>query len=106
MPLFLPYAALFNSAFSRVASKLVTLDTITLHNVRFTFLELSSTMPALKYTFLLATASATLGALLALLIAYIVARRAVPGSRLLGFLPTPPIAIPRLVLPLCLFPAA
>ena len=30
MPLFLPYAALFNSAFSRVASKLVTFDTITL----------------------------------------------------------------------------
>src|SRR6476469_3747621 len=36
MPLFLPYAALFNSAFSRIASKLVTFDTITLHNVRFT----------------------------------------------------------------------
>src|SRR5206468_12448256 len=61
LPLFLPYAALFNSAFSRVASRLVTLDMITLHNVRFTFLELSSTMPALKNTFLLATLSATLG---------------------------------------------
>ena len=31
-------------------------DTITLHNFHFTFLELSSTMPALKNTFLLATA--------------------------------------------------
>ena len=103
MPLFLPYAALFNSAFSRVASKLVTFDTITLHNVRFTFLELSSTMPALKNTFLLATASATLGALLALLIAYIVARRAVPGYRLLGFLATAPIAIPGIVLGVGLF---
>jgi iron(III) transport system permease protein len=103
MPLFLPYAALFNSAFSRVASKLVTFDTITLHNVRFTFLELSSTMPALKNTFLLATASATLGALLALLIAYIVARRAVPGHRLLGFLATAPIAIPGIVLGVGLF---
>ena len=102
MPLFLPYAALFNSAFSRIASKLVTFDTITLHNVRFTFLELSSTMPALKNTFL-ATASATLGALLALLIAYIVARRAVPGHRLLGFLATAPIAIPGIVLGVGLF---
>ena len=103
LPLFLPYAALFNSAFSRVASKLVTFDTITLHNVRFTFLELSSTMPALENTFLLATASATVGALLSLLIAYIVARRAVPGHRLLGFLATAPIAIPGIVLGVGLF---
>ena len=103
MPLFLPYAALFNSAFSRVASKLVTFDTITLHNVRFTFLELSSTMPALKNTFLLATASATLGALLALLIAYIVARRAIPGHRVLAFLATAPLAIPGIVLGVGLF---
>ena len=103
MPLFLPYAALFNSAFSRVASRLVTLDTITLHNVRFTFLELSSTMPALKNTFLLATLSATLGALLALLIAYIVARRAVTGHRVLAFLATAPLAIPGIVLGVGLF---
>jgi iron(III) transport system permease protein len=103
MPLFLPYAALFNSAFSRVASRIVTLDTITLHNVRFTFLELSSTMPALKNTFLLATLSATLGALLALLIAYIVARRAVAGHRVLAFLATAPLAIPGIVLGVGLF---
>ena len=103
MPLFLPYAALFNSAFSRVASRLVTLDTITLHNVRFTFLELSSTMPALKNTFLLATLSATLGAVLALLIAYIVARRAVTGHRVLAFLATAPLAIPGIVLGVGLF---
>ena len=104
MPLFLPYAALFNSAFSRVASQARDASTpITLHNVRFTFLELSSTMPALKNTFLLATASATLGALLALLIAYIVARRAVPGHRVLGFLATAPLAIPGIVLGVGLF---
>jgi iron(III) transport system permease protein len=60
-------------------------------------------MPALKNTFLLATTSATLGALLALLIAYIVARRAVPGHRLLGFLATAPIAIPGVVLGVGLF---
>lgn len=103
MPLFLPYAALFNSAFSRVASRIVTPETITLHNVRFTFLELSSTMPALKNTFLLATASATLGALLALLIAYIVARKAVRGHRVLAFLATAPLAIPGIVLGVGLF---
>ena len=103
MPLFLPYAALFNSAFSRVASRVISFETITLHNFRFTFLELSSTMPALKNTFLLATSTATVGALLALLIAYIVARQAVTGHRALGFLATAPLAIPGIVLGVGLF---
>ncbi len=103
MPLFLPYAALFNSAFSRVASRVISVETATLHNFRFTFLELSSTMPALKNTFLLATSTATLGALLALLIAYIVARQAVTGHRVLGFLATAPLAIPGIVLGVGLF---
>jgi iron(III) transport system permease protein len=79
MPLFLPYAALLNTAFSRISSQLLSPATFTLHNVVFTFGELSSTMPALENTFLLATATATLGGVLALLIAYIVARRAIPG---------------------------
>ncbi|MDP2374614.1 iron ABC transporter permease [Reyranella sp.] len=103
MPLFLPYAALFNSAFSRVASRVVSFETATLHNFRFTFFELSSTMPALKNTFLLAASSATLGALLALLIAYIVARKAVTGHKVLGFLATAPLAIPGIVLGVGLF---
>ena len=103
MPLFLPYAALFNSAFSRVASRIVSFETATLHNFRFTFFELSSTMPALKNTFLLAASSATLEALLALLIAYIVARKAVTGHRVLGFLATAPLAIPGIVLGVGLF---
>ena len=103
MPLFLPYAALINTAFSRISSQLIGPDTFTLHNVVFTFWQLSSTMPALKNTFLLATATATLGGLLALLIAYIVARRAMVGHRLLAFLATSPLAIPGIVLGVGLF---
>jgi len=103
MPLFLPYAALINTAFSRVSSQLLSPETFTLHNVVFTFWQLSSTMPALKNTFLLATATATLGGLLALLIAYIVARRAMVGHRLLAFLATSPLAIPGIVLGVGLF---
>ncbi|MFO1082347.1 MAG: iron ABC transporter permease [Reyranellaceae bacterium] len=103
LPLFLPYAALFNSAFSRIASHVVTPETFTLHNVRFTFLELSSTLPALQNTFLLAVGTATLGALMSLLIAYIVARRAVRGHRLLAFLATAPLAIPGIVLGVGMF---
>ncbi|HTE36535.1 MAG TPA: iron ABC transporter permease [Reyranella sp.] len=103
LPLFLPYAALLNTAFSRVSSQILTPATFTLRNVVFTFWELSSTMPALKNTFLLATATATLGGLLALLIAYIVARRAMAGHRVLAFLATAPLAIPGIVLGVGLF---
>lgn len=103
MPLFLPYAALFNTAFSRISSQVVTPETFTLHNVVFTFSELSSTMPALRNTFLLATASATLCGLLALMTAYIVARKAMVGHRLLAFLATAPLAIPGIVLGVGLF---
>ena len=103
LPLFLPYGALINTAFSPIASQFVTPATATLHNVRFAFFELSSTMPALKNTFLLALSSATLGGLLALLIAYIVVRQAVPGHRMLGFLATAPLAIPGIVLGVGLF---
>ncbi len=103
MPFFLPYVALFNSAFSRIASHIVSPETITLHNFRFTFFELSSTMPALWNTFLLAALTATLGSLLALIIAYIVARKAMVGHRMLGFLATAPLAIPGIVLGVGLF---
>ena len=103
MPLFLPYAALINTVFSPVSSQIVTLETASLHNIYFTFWELSSTLPALKNTFILAVASATVGGLLALLIAYIVARRAVPGHRALAFLATSPLAIPGIVLGVGLF---
>jgi len=103
MPLFLPYAALINTAFSRISSHIVTPETFTLRNVKFTFGELSSTWPALQNTFLLATATATVGGVLALLIAYIVARKAMVGHRLLGFLATAPLAIPGIVLGVGLF---
>lgn len=59
MPVFLPYFALFNAAFSPIATTLVTPANATLHNVYFTFLELSSTQLALKNTFILGIASAT-----------------------------------------------
>ena len=103
MPVGLPYLALLNTAFSRIASRLISLDTITLHNIDFTFVQLSSTMPALKNTFLLAALAATLCALLALVIAYVVARQATRGHRALGFLATAPLAIPGIVLGVGLF---
>jgi iron(III) transport system permease protein len=43
LPVFLPYAALFNAAFSPVATTLVTLSTFTMHNIEFVLFDLSAT---------------------------------------------------------------
>src|SRR4029450_4695037 len=103
LPVFLPYGALVNAAFSRIPSQLMTFDTLTLHNVKFVFFELSATKLAMKNTFVLGLMAATLGSLLALVIAYLTARAAVTGHRILGFLATAPIAIPGIVLGVGLF---
>jgi iron(III) transport system permease protein len=103
LPVFLPYFALFNAAFSRIATTLVTPFNFTMHNIYFTFFELSSTKVALKNTFVLGALAATLGTLLALVISYLTARQAVRGHRVLAFLATAPIAIPGIVLGVGLF---
>jgi iron(III) transport system permease protein len=102
-PVFLPYGALLNAAFSPVASQLVTFSTLTLHNIYFVFFELSATQLTLRNTFLLGTLAATIGTILALVIAYVTTREAVPGHRALGFMATAPVAIPGIVLGVALF---
>lgn len=103
LPVFLPYAALFNAAFSPVATTFLTFKNATLHNIEFVFFELSAASLALKNTIILGSATATAGTAIALIIAYITARQAVPGWRALGFLATAPIAIPGIVLGVGLF---
>jgi iron(III) transport system permease protein len=103
MPVFLPYGALLNAALSRLPSQLLTSETITLHNIRFVFLELSATKLAMKNTFLLGVLAATSATLLAVVVAYLTARAAVAGHKVLGFLATAPIAIPGIVLGVGLF---
>src|SRR5438105_6126407 len=102
-PVFLPYGALFNAAFSRVASQFITFDNFTLHNINFVFFELSSTRLAVYNTFVLGIASATIGTILALVIRYVTPRQATAGYRALGFLATAPVAIPGIVLGVALF---
>ena len=102
-PVFLPYFALLNAAFSPNATTLVTPSTFTLHNIVFVFTELSSTQLALKNTVILGTATATIGTMLALVIAYVTTRRVIAGSRVLGFLATAPVAVPGIVLGVGLF---
>src|SRR3954466_6609485 len=73
-PVFLPYAALFNAAFSPVATTLLTPSNFTLHNIQFVMFELSAVKPALNNTVILGTLTATVGTVLALMIAYVTAR--------------------------------
>lgn len=103
LPLFLPYGALLKAAVSRVSSGPLSAENLTLANFDFVFYEFSQTRMAFVNTFLLALATATVGSLLALAVAYLAARRAVPGSKALEFLATAPVAIPGIVLGVGLF---
>jgi iron(III) transport system permease protein len=102
-PVFLPYFALLNASFSKIASHLVSLNNFTLKNLHFVFFELSATSLALRNTFILGILSATCGTVLALVISYVTTRKAVTGYRVLGFLATAPVAIPGIVLGVGLF---
>ena len=102
-PVFLPYGALLNAAFSPVASQFVTPSTFTLHNIQFVFFELSATRLAFKNTFILCTLAATIGTTMALVISYVTTRKAIAGHRMLGFLATAPVAVPGIVLGVGLF---
>jgi iron(III) transport system permease protein len=102
-PVFLPYGALVNAAFSPVASQFVWFDNFTLHNIDFVFFELSATGLAFRNTLILGTAAATIGTAMAVVVAYITARKAIAWHKALGFLATAPVAIPGIVLGVGLF---
>jgi iron(III) transport system permease protein len=103
LPIFLPYAALINAAFSRVASQFIWFDNFTFQNFDFVFFQLSATKLAVKNTFILGMLAATIGTILAVVISYVTSRKAIAGHRALGFLATAPIAIPGIVLGVGLF---
>ncbi len=102
-PVFLPYAALFNATFSKVASQFISFSNFTVHNIHFVLFELSATKLALYNTFVLGIATATIGTVIAVVISYLTTREAVTGHKALGFLATAPVAIPGIVLGVGLF---
>jgi iron(III) transport system permease protein len=103
LPVLLPYAALLKTAVVRTVSEPLSWSALTLRNFRFVFTEFSATRLALANTFILGALSATAGTALALVVAFLAARRLLPGARLLGFLATAPAAIPGIVLGVGLF---
>ena len=102
-PVFLPYGALLNATFSKVASQFVSIHNFTFQNIVFVFTELSATKLALYNTFVLGLSTATIGTVLAVVISYLTTREAVTGHKALGFLATAPVAIPGIVLGVGLF---
>src|SRR6266850_4066656 len=102
-PVFLPYGALLNAAFSRVPSEFVSFENLTFHNIAFVFFELSSTGVAFRNTLILCTSAATIGTVMAVVIAYITSRKVIAWHKALGFLATAPVAVPGIVLGVGLF---
>ena len=98
----LPYGVLLRTAFLKNWSAPMA-GNFSLENWRFVFFEFSQTRLALVNTFLLGTAAATAGTVLATVIGYLSLRKLVWGHRYLAFLATMPIAIPGIVLAVGLF---
>ncbi len=99
----LPYLALLRTALTRNMSEPLTWSSLTGHNFYFVLFEYSPTRLALGNTFLLGFASATIGVVLALGAAYLVARGSARMRGPLSFLATAPLAIPGVVLGVGLF---
>src|SRR5262245_10423930 len=102
-PVFLPYGALLNAAFSRVPSQLIGFTNLTMHNFEFVLFELSATKLAFRNTLILCTLAATIGTIIALIVSYLTSRQAIAFHRALGFLATAPVAVPGIVLGVGLF---
>lgn len=101
-PVFLPYGALVNAALSRVPSEFIGFDNFTFQNVDFVF-ALSATGLAFRNTLILCTGAATIGTVMALVIAFATSREAIAWHKALGFLATAPAAVPGIVLGVGLF---
>jgi iron(III) transport system permease protein len=99
----LPCFALLKAALTGKVSDPLAWSTLTLHHFKFVLFEFSATQLAMRNTFLLGVLTATLGTGLALVIAYLAERNALPGARALGVLATAPVAVPGIVLGVGLF---
>src|SRR5438132_3844358 len=103
LSVFLPYWILLKAALSKAWALPLTWDNFTLHNLSFTFFEYGDTQLAIYNTFKLGLITATLGTLLATLIAYITNRNLFRGARYLSFFALAPLVIPGIVLAVGLF---
>jgi iron(III) transport system permease protein len=101
--IFLPYGVLAKAAFARAWAQPMSWDNVTLANWRFTLFEYSATQSAVVNTLELGVATATVGAVLVALLAYITQRKLVVGHQIVSFLALAPVVIPGVVLAVALF---
>ncbi|MPZ76705.1 MAG: ABC transporter permease subunit [Deltaproteobacteria bacterium] len=103
LSVFLPYWILLKAAFSRAWAMPLEWSNFTLNNFNFALFQYSDTRAAIFNTFKLGILTATVGTLLATLIAYITNRNLFPGARYLTFFALAPLVIPGIVLAVGLF---
>jgi iron(III) transport system permease protein len=103
LSVFLPYWILLKAALSKAWALPLTWDNFTLHNFSFAFFEYGDTQRAIYNTFKLGVLTATVGTLVATLIAYITNRELFRGARYLTFFALAPLVIPGIVLAVGLF---
>jgi iron(III) transport system permease protein len=103
LSVFLPYWILLKAALSKAWALPLTWDNFTLRNFAFAFFEYGDTQRAIYNTFKLGILTATVGTLLATLIAYITNRNLFRGARYLTFFALAPLVIPGIVLAVGLF---
>ncbi len=103
LSVFLPYWILLKSALAKAWAVPLTWDNVTLDNFKFAFFQYGDTQTAILNTFRLGILTATVGCLLAALIAYITNRQLIYGARYLSFFALAPLVIPGIVLAVGLF---
>lgn len=103
LSVFLPYWILLKAAFSKAWALPLTAENFTLANFTFAFVQYGDTQNAIFNTFRLGILSATVGTLLAALIAYVTNRQLLRGARYLTFFALAPLVIPGIVLAVGLF---
>ncbi len=98
LSVFLPYLFLMQAAFAKAWGRGFSIDNISLRNFKFVLFQHATAAQSIFHSFLYGGAAATIGVIVALGVAYIVARKLVPFGGLLGFLCVAPFVIPGVVL--------
>lgn len=94
----LPYTQLLLAAISVTWTKPPTFDNLTFAHFQWVLFEYEGGRQALQNSLLLGLLTATVGAAIGTLLAYVVNRRLLPGGALLAFVAMVPIVIPSIVI--------
>jgi iron(III) transport system permease protein len=98
LSVFLPMLVLLQAAFAKAWGRGFSLDNLTLHNFYYLLVEQTQAKQTIVNTFVYSGVTAIAAVSLSLAIAYVVSRKLVPWSNVLGFLCIAPFVIPGIVL--------